>query len=512
MPGIQFTFEVNDQVTGALEGIQATFEKAFEQDKTLAKFNAGLGQSAEVTKEMGDLAKEVWSEGWGESLEDVTGAIGDVGSQMLDLSNSSPDQIAQVTKGALDLATVMGVDVVEVTRAAGQMMKNGLAPDAQTAFDIIATGAQNGANRSGDLLDTLTQYSANFAEIGIDGPTALGMMNSALDAGIYTTDVAADAMREFGTRILDGSAKGSGAFTTLGLDADLMASKIAAGGPTAKEATDAIFLALGKLTDPVARETAGVALFGTMWEDMGGKSIMAMDPTIAKTKDVAGATEQMGQKLHDTATQKVDVMKRKIDEWVTSMISTQGPFGQIAAFATTFGSQALTLASNIGLIALALKGTALAAGAATLGMRALVIASAPLSVIAGAILAVISLVTVAIERIDTLKRNWAGLMSGNLSQISSFGTFSSLGRVPKMAAGGIVDRPTLAMIGEGNESEAVIPLSKLGQMTGGGSAGGNIYVNVPGGFVGNYDELATRLRDIIVTGQRRGVIDGAWNG
>jgi hypothetical protein len=42
--------------------------------------------------------------------------------------------------------------------------------------------------------------------------------------------------------------------------------------------------------------------------------------------------------------------------------------------------------------------------------------------------------------------------------------------------------------------------------------GGGITINVPGGFVGNYDELATKLRDIIVTGQRRGVIDGAWNG
>lgn len=32
---------------------------------------------------------------------------------------------------------------------------------------------------------------------------------------------------------------------------------------------------------------------------------------------------------------------------------------------------------------------------------------------------------------------------------------------PKMASGGIVDRPTLAIIGEGRETEAVIPLSKL---------------------------------------------------
>jgi hypothetical protein len=33
-----------------------------------------------------------------------------------------------------------------------------------------------------------------------------------------------------------------------------------------------------------------------------------------------------------------------------------------------------------------------------------------------------------------------------------------------LASGGVVNGPTLAMIGEGSESEAVMPLSKLGSM------------------------------------------------
>jgi phosphotransferase system HPr-like phosphotransfer protein len=37
------------------------------------------------------------------------------------------------------------------------------------------------------------------------------------------------------------------------------------------------------------------------------------------------------------------------------------------------------------------------------------------------------------------------------------------------------------MIGEGNEPEAIIPLSKLGSMGFGGSGGNNITINVNGG-------------------------------
>jgi hypothetical protein len=52
--------------------------------------------------------------------------------------------------------------------------------------------------------------------------------------------------------------------------------------------------------------------------------------------------------------------------------------------------------------------------------------------------------------------------------------------IPMLAQGGIVTSPTLAMIGEGNGPEAVIPLSKLSSMGfgGGGNNGQNITVNV----------------------------------
>lgn len=48
--------------------------------------------------------------------------------------------------------------------------------------------------------------------------------------------------------------------------------------------------------------------------------------------------------------------------------------------------------------------------------------------------------------------------------------------IPMLAEGGIVTRPTLAMIGEGGQPEAVIPLSKLGNI-----GGGNMYVTIQGG-------------------------------
>lgn len=47
----------------------------------------------------------------------------------------------------------------------------------------------------------------------------------------------------------------------------------------------------------------------------------------------------------------------------------------------------------------------------------------------------------------------------------SFGISApTIPNIPRLAEGGIVTKPTLAMIGEGGESEAVIPLSKMNKM------------------------------------------------
>jgi len=61
----------------------------------------------------------------------------------------------------------------------------------------------------------------------------------------------------------------------------------------------------------------------------------------------------------------------------------------------------------------------------------------------------------------------------------NFGTIPNVS-LPRLAEGGIVTSPTIAMIGEGNGPEAVILLSKLGSMGFGGGAG--ITVNVSGGI------------------------------
>ena len=83
---------------------------------------------------------------------------------------------------------------------------------------------------------------------------------------------------------------------------------------------------------------------------------------------------------------------------------------------------------------------------------------------------------------------------GGISDI--FGTMQSVGgfmpNIPMLAEGGVVTSPTLAMIGEGGQSEAVIPLDRLGEFGGGSRV--EVYGRISGSDILLSQERAQRNR------------------
>jgi len=77
------------------------------------------------------------------------------------------------------------------------------------------------------------------------------------------------------------------------------------------------------------------------------------------------------------------------------------------------------------------------------------------------------------------------------------GYVDAFARMPKMAAGGIVNSPTAALIGEAGP-EAVIPLNRMGSM---GGSTVNIVVN---GSVTSEGDLVNSIRNAILQGQNNG--------
>lgn len=319
---------LNKVAVGALAGVALAAAalggqllKAMDIEAANDKLAAQLGLGAEASAYYGKLAGDLYSQNYGESLDQVNDSLRYVNQNIGDLVGESETAFEDASKSALDFASVFDVELSESTRAAGILIKNGLARDAKEAFDIMTVGFQNGANAGDDLTDTISEYSPLFAKLGLSGTQALGMISQSMRAGARDSDFAADAIKEFSIRAIDGSKTSVEAFQALGLNANQMRATFAKGGPESAAAMDLVMDKLRGMKDPAAQAEVAVKLFGTKAEDLAA-TLAAMDPSTAVQSmgEVAGAADRMGATLADNAKSKLESFKRTIETNVSNFI------------------------------------------------------------------------------------------------------------------------------------------------------------------------------------------------
>ena len=236
-----------------------------EYQAATGQISAATGATGAELESLQGVMENVYGNNYGDSMADVADAVATVSQQMKGLSDG---ELQSVTEGAFALRDVFQYDVAESVRAANALVNNfGISGD--DAMNLIAAGAQNGLDFSGELLDTISEYSVQFAKVGIDADQMFQIMQAGADSGAWNLDKVGDAIKEMSIRVVDGSDTTAAGFQAVGMDADIMAQKFAAGGESAQQAFQETIQALASMEDPVQQNSAGVKLFGTMWEDLG---------------------------------------------------------------------------------------------------------------------------------------------------------------------------------------------------------------------------------------------------
>ena len=292
-------------VIGMLDGI----ERERLGDRLAAQLNLDPAQAETA----GQIAGDVYASAWGDSLAEVHDAVGAVMSTLGDLD---PDSIETATIRALALADTFAIDVSRAISSVGILMNSGLAADADQAFDLITRSMQEmPAHMREELLEASDEYSQFFAQLGISGEDAFGILVAASADGMYGIDKTGDALKELTIRATDMSAASVAAYQAAGLNAEDMAARFAAGGDTAGAAFDELIDGLLSIEDPVARANASIALFGTPLEDLGVAEIpdflRSLDTMETSLGDVAGATDEVADTLSDNASTEFEAFKRE---------------------------------------------------------------------------------------------------------------------------------------------------------------------------------------------------------
>lgn len=278
-------------IAGAIGGmvlaIKTGVNQATELDDAMAKFQAQTGASSNEMSKFKNIARDVWSNNFGEDISDVADMMGRVKTQMQGISDVD---LKNVTEDLLTLRDTFDMDENETLRGAQQLMKQ-FGITSQEAFDLMATGAQNGLNKSDELGDNISEYSGKFAQAGYSAKEYFQLMQNGLDGGAYNLDKVNDAINEVTTRLVDGTIEGAlDSFDTKTQDVFKAWQE---GRATQKDVVNEIVEDISKTTNEQEKLNKASIAFGTMGEDFNSGFIQSLTTVGNKYKDVEGAMDKV---------------------------------------------------------------------------------------------------------------------------------------------------------------------------------------------------------------------------
>ena len=283
---------------GAVAGIgvavaKMTIEAELEIDRLNAKIQTALGLTDEEAAAASDSIENIYA-GFTENRDEAEQALTAVMRVMQVSGSEAESYAAQVA----NIKNAWGKDYTETVLAASTLTKT-FGITGQEALDLIATGLRTTADKNGDLLDVLNEYSPSFARLGDDANTFLTRIIAGTDAGAFSADKAADAYKEIFNKAAEGNADFMEAVDSLGLSSKVMVRDLTSGDERAQKAIELVMGRLDNVKDKTKQNQIASKLLGTQWEDVGTSAVLAMSDVSGALVDTTDASTKAIETMID---------------------------------------------------------------------------------------------------------------------------------------------------------------------------------------------------------------------
>lgn len=425
---------IADFVSNTIDWAVESFKELMTAgDNALATLGARTGATAAQMGQYRDVMNEIYRNNYGESFDDVADAMGVVVQTFGELDNAS---LQNITQKAIALRDTFDFDYQETMRAVNSLMKQyGITAD--EAFNLIAQGAQKGLNQNGDLLDTINEYSVQFATAGYSADQMFNMLANGAESGTWSVDKLGDAVKEFNIRAKDGTISEAlveyqNQLKLTDQDVAYLNTLMEQGGERGQKAYNIILERLGAVRDDTTKYQAGVALFGTMWEDLGETTVQSLMKTEGGISSTKAAMDELTNTKYDTLSSAMEGLGRVIQtdllqpvanmlapvikdlvEWAIQNMPTIGPI--ITGIAVAVGVLATALAIQ-GVISGVTKAFAL--------LNTTMLAN-PFVLIAAAIAGIVTAIVTLWNKSEAFRNFWINLWNGITNAFSGIVEFFS---------------------------------------------------------------------------------------
>lgn len=312
-----------------------------EADTAARSIVASLGEMGKANAPAyTQQAQDVYASGAFESQQEAADALTEtirLTHNELGDATTTGENFGKVTEAAWVAAQVGGKDFNEVIRAADTLVNTGLAPDYQTAMDIITKGFQEGLDKGGQFLDTINEKSTVFKELGIDAQTMLGILKTGLEGGAKDAATIGEIIGSLDEKIKGGVERGGAdydLFRKLGLSDESKAYK--AGEITGGQFITALLAAIEEKKGTRGFDTDAVtALFGGKVQDLTLDVALTLDPAQVQNEvsSITGTTLDAQLEIMGGLGTSWETLKRTVETELASSVSTAFDIpGKIEAF------------------------------------------------------------------------------------------------------------------------------------------------------------------------------------
>lgn len=186
---------------GLAYGVAEIKEVGASYEKAMNKVAISTGAAGQELENLQGIASNVYADNFGESMEDAAVSVAEVYKR----TGLVGEELQKATEDAYTLQNAFGYEVNDSLQAATQLMST-FGISAEEAYTLIAQGAQKGLDQNGDMLDTLNEYSVQFANLGYSAEDMFNMLANGVQNGTWSVDKLGDAVKEMNIRLNDGTA------------------------------------------------------------------------------------------------------------------------------------------------------------------------------------------------------------------------------------------------------------------------------------------------------------------
>ena len=268
-------------------GAEAVKDAMIDASKASAQLAAKTGLTEAAASKYKKVMEQIKGDNFGEDYQDVADVMATIIQNMGELNETD---MTNITESAITLRDTFGMDIQEQIRAVDVMTKT-MGVNATQAFDLIAAGAQNGLDRSGELVDNLTEYGSLWGQAGFSASEAFGIMENGLNAGAYNLDKVNDFVKEFGISLSDGRIeKNINSFSKGTQD---LFEKWKNGEASTSDVFYSIIGDLEKMTNKQEALTLASNIWSALGEDNAMQVLTALNDTNEGYENVLGTMEKL---------------------------------------------------------------------------------------------------------------------------------------------------------------------------------------------------------------------------